>query len=94
VGEAGGGALGGSCAAAALPGGAVSGTARALFGAAGAAATGSGVPDATIAKAGAAADATELGELGERAVGAAQPVRPAEGGAPPTINTDAANAHG
>jgi len=77
-----------------VPGCAVSGTAGAPLRAAGALATGIGALGAASTKAGAAAEAGVLGALGGRAAGAAQPVRPAEGGAPPTINADTAKAHG
>ena len=88
------GALGGSSAAAEAPGDAVTVTAGALLGAGGIFATDSGALDAASASAGAGPEASGGGELGVRVAGAAQPVSPADGGAPPTINTDTAKAHG
>jgi hypothetical protein len=88
------GALTGSSAAAEAPGDAVTVTAGALLGAGGTLATDSGAFDAARASAGAGPEASGVGALGARAAGAAQPVSPADGGAPPTINTDTANAHG
>ena len=88
------GALGGSSTAAALPGGAVPVLAGALFGTDGAFAPDSGAFDAASGTVAAGAEASAFGAFAVRAAGAAQPVSPAEGGAPPTINAVAARAHG
>ncbi len=68
-----------------------------LLGADGAFAPDSGTLDSARSAVGAGAEASALdafGAFGVRANGAAQPVSPAEGGAPPTINAVTAKAHG
>ena len=84
------GALVGSCAAATGGGRAVSVPASALAAPDGAGPTGPGWFATAKANVG-AAPATGKGE---RACGAAQPINPDEGGAPPTISAVAANTHG
>ena len=87
------GAATGSCAAASGGGRAVSLAATALADAGGASTTNAGWLEVSKANAGAGA-AAGAAASGERAGGAAQPINPDEGGAPPTISADAAKTHG